>query len=226
MTAVVESTRLDLSQIDEVLLAGSSTLFPGLQSHLGLLVPPTSPVTVTIDPSQVIAIGCALTALHLSELEDGLKVDEVLALAKEPVVCTAKPIGLVVPGSEGDEMIAVVPAGAPLPIRRRVSIPVQNGAEKVGFELWEGKDEVKVEKIERPPIEKEEGDEEDEFDDEDEDEEKTTPVTRKVKALGGLQVELKNGGNVVLEVIVQRGGGIEARAWEEGRESEADRFEV
>ncbi|ORX33520.1 putative heat shock protein HSP60 [Kockovaella imperatae] len=220
LVSVVESASLDLSQIDEVLLAGSSTLFPGLQSHLALLLPPTTPVTAAIDPSQVIAIGCALTALHLSELEDGLKVDDVLALAKEPVVCTSAPIGLVVPGSE--ELIKIISAGAPLPVRRRVAIPVEQGASQVGFELWEGKDEVKVEKVEKAPVEKDEDDEDDDY--EEEDEEAKTAITVKTKALGGLQVDLKNGGNVILEIIVQRGGDIEARAWEEGRESEADKL--
>ena len=133
MTSVVESASLDLCQIDEVLLAGSSTLFPGLQSHLALLLPPSSPITTTIDPSQVIAIGCALTALHVSELEDGLKLDDILTHGKHSVACVSHPIGIVVPGDESKEMITVVPSGAPLPARRRIVISVGKGCRESGF---------------------------------------------------------------------------------------------
>lgn len=225
LTEVLKEAGLDLCQVDEILLAGSSTLFTGLQSHLALLVPPTTPVTSTLDPSEVIAIGCVLTALHLSTLEDGLKVEDVLAYAKEPVGTVSKPIGLVVPGQEGNEIVKIIEAGAPLPVRRRVALPVE-GAGKVAVELWEGKDEVKVEKVERAPIEKDEDDEDDEDDEEEEDEEIKTPITVKEKAVGGIEVDVKGGKNVILEVIVQRGGGLEVRAWEEGNEAAATKFEA
>ncbi|WVQ97697.1 hypothetical protein IAU59_004811 [Kwoniella sp. CBS 9459] len=227
LTEIVQSAGLDLAQIDEVLLAGASTLFPGLQQHLSLLVPPTTPVTAAIDPSQVIAIGCALQALHLSTLEDGLKVDDVLATAKQTADVTLAPIGIVLPGQSSEELAAVVvDAGAPLPVRRRVAIPVTS-AGKFGFELWEGKHEVKVEKVERPPVEKDEDDEdEDEEDEEEEDEEIKTAITKKVKALGGVSVEAKGEGQILLEVIVQRGGGLEVKAWQEGHEDSADKFEA
>ena len=224
LNAVVQETGLDLAQIDEVLLAGASSLFPGLQSHLSLLVSPTTPVTAAIDPSQVIAIGCALTALHLSTLEDGLKLDDVLAYGKESAGTVSKPIGLVVPGQDGNEMIPIIPAGAPLPVRRRVALPVESSG-KVALEIWEGKEEVKVEKVERAPVEKTDDDEDDE-DDEEEDEETKTPITIREKAIGGVLVEAKNGKNVLLELIVQRGGGLEVRAWEEGSEDSAVTFEA
>ncbi|WWD21955.1 hypothetical protein CI109_106443 [Kwoniella shandongensis] len=226
LTSVVQSAGLDLVQIDEILLAGASTLFPGLQQHLSLLVAPTTPVTAAIDPSQVIAVGCALQALHLSTLQDGLKAEDVLATAKTTVDTTSAPIGIVIPGQEGDNLAAVVvDSGAPLPVRRRVAIPVSS-ASKVVLELWEGKHEVKVEKVERAPIEKDEEDEDDEDDEEEEDEEIKTPITVKTKALGAVEVSVSKEGNLLLEVIVQRGGGLQVRAWEEGKEESADKFEV
>ena len=102
LTSIVNEAGFDIAQIDEVLLAGSSTLFPGLQSHLSLLVAPTTPVTATIDPSQAIAIGCALQALHLSKVSDvdGLTVDAVLGLAKDMDACLAHSIGFAIPGAE------------------------------------------------------------------------------------------------------------------------------
>ncbi|WRT65163.1 uncharacterized protein IL334_002106 [Kwoniella shivajii] len=219
----VQAAGLDLAEIDEVLLAGASTLFPGLQQHLSLLVSPTTPVTSTIDPSEVIAVGCALQALHLSTLKDGLKVTDVLSSIKDKVDVTSSPIGLVIPGQ--DEISAViVDSGAPLPVRRRVAIPVKKG--NVALELWEGKHEVKVEKVERAPIEKSDDDDEDEDDEEEEDEETKTPITKKTKVLGGVQVDIKGDGQLILEVIVQRNGGLQVKAWEQGHEDNKDEFEV
>lgn len=231
LTSIVNSAGLDLVQIDEILLAGSSTLFPGLQQHLALLVAPTTPVTAAVDPSQVIAIGCALQALHLARVEEteGLKLDEVLKLGEGEVSVTSVPIGIALPGQESKELLAkVLDVGAPLPARRRVALPVEKGTEKVILEIWEGKDEVKVEKVERAPREKTEDDEddEDEDDEEEEDEETKTPITTKTNLLGAVEVAVKSGGNVVLEVIVQRNGGVVVRAWEEGNEAAADKIEV
>lgn len=223
LNSVVKEAGLDLCQIDEVILVGSSSLFPGLQQSLALLVSPTTPVTVTLDPSEAIAIGCALQALHLSRLEEGMKVDDVLSLAKESVSCTAQPIGIVMPGQEGEEIIKLVNGGAALPARRRVALPVAKGVSKVALEIWEGQDEVKVEKV--APSEKVDGEDEEE-EEEEEEEENKTPVTKKVTQLGAVEVGLKDGGGVVLEVIVQRGGGLEVRAWEEGHETESDKFEL
>ncbi|ORY21478.1 putative heat shock protein HSP60 [Naematelia encephala] len=229
LSEVVASAKLDLSQIDEILLAGSLTLFPGLQQHLALLVPATTPVTATIDPSEVIAVGCALQALHLSTLEDGLQIEDVLALGKGEVECTSKPIGLVVPGQQGDEMITLIPAGAPLPVRRRVVIPVKAGTERVALEIWEGKDEVKVEKVDPVPREKTVDDEDDEDEDEDEDdepEEIKTPVTLKVTCIGATELDIHEGRDVLVEVIVQKSGGVQVRVWEDGHQGHPSTFEV
>jgi heat shock protein 1/8 len=222
LTSTVKEAGLDISQIDEVLLAGSSTLFPGLQSHLSLLVSPTTPVTSTIDPSEVIAVGCALSALHLSTLEEGLKLNDVLEYGQGEVDTLSAPIGVALPGSEGT-ITKILEKGAPLPLRRRVAFPVFGGVEKVALEIWEGKDEVKVEKVERSPRDQDDDDDDDE---EDEDEETKTPITVRTKALGGVELGVKGGKQVVLEIVVQRGGGLEVRAWEEGREDEVASFEA
>ncbi|WOO77904.1 Heat shock protein 70 [Vanrija pseudolonga] len=222
----VEAAGLDIAQIDEVLLAGSSTLLPGLQQAVAFSVNPTTPVTAAQDPSEVIAIGCALQALHLATLDSRLKVDDVLAFAAKPIDTTAAPIGIVIPGATDDLIAAnVIEPGAPLPVRRRVAIPVAAGAGKVALEIWEGKEEIKVEKVEVAPVDKVEG--EDEFsDDEDEPEEIRTPITKKTTRLGAVEVAVADGKQLILEVIVQRGGKVEVAAWEEGNEAGADKFEV
>ncbi|KAL1408509.1 Hsp70 protein that interacts with Zuo1p [Vanrija albida] len=222
----VEAAGFDIAQIDEVLLAGSSTLLPGLQQAVAFSVSPTTPVTAAQDPSEVIAIGCALQALHLATLDSRLQVADVLALAAKPIDTTAAPIGIVIPGATDDLIAAnVIEPGAPLPARRRVAIPVAAGAGKVALEIWEGHEEVKVEKVEVAPVDKIEG--EDEFsDDEDEPEEIRTPITKKTTRLGAVEVAVADGKQLILEVIVQRGGKVEVAAWEEGNEAGADKFEV
>jgi molecular chaperone DnaK (HSP70) len=227
LTSIVNEAGFDLAQIDEVLLAGSSTLFPGLQSHLSLLVAPTTPVTATIDPSQAIAIGCALQALHLSKVTDvdGLTVDAVLGLTKDKDACLAHPIGFALPGADSKEIVKVIEAGAPLPTRRRIAVPVATGTNKVALEVWEGKDEVKVEKVERPPVEKDD-DDEDEDDEEEEDEEIKTPILTKSALVGAVQLELKSAAFLMVEIIIQKDASISVRAWEEGDESNSDSFEA
>ena len=226
LTSIVNEAGFDIAQIDEVLLAGSSTLFPGLQSHLSLLVAPTTPVTATIDPSQAIAIGCALQALHLSKVTDvdGLTVDAVLGLAKDKDACLAHSLGFAIPGAESKELAKVIEAGAPLPTRRRIAVPVATGTTKVALEVWEGKDEVRVEKVDRPPMEKDEDD--DEEDEEEEDEEIKTSILTKSTLVGAVQLELKSAAFLMVEVIVQKDASISVRAWEEGDESNSDSFEA
>jgi heat shock protein 1/8 len=225
LTSIVNEAGFDLAQIDEVLLAGSSTLFPGLQSHLSLLVAPTTPVTATSDPSQAIAIGCALQALHLAKLSDveGLTLDGVLGLAKDKDACLAHPIGLAIPGAESKEIAKVIEAGAPLPTRRRIAVPIASGTNKVALEVWEGKDDVKVEKVERAPIDK---DDEDEDDEEEEDEEVKTPILTKSALVGAVQLDIKSAAFLMVEIVIQKDASISVRAWEEGDESNSDSFEA
>lgn len=221
LSSVVSEAGLDLQQIDEVLLAGSSTLLPGLQQHLALLVAPTTPVTATLDPSQVIAIGCALQALHLSQLPAELALPDVLSLADREVPSLSSAIGLAAAGS--DDLVKIIEASAPLPTRRRVSIPVQSGASKVGVELYEVKESVKVTKIPPPP--KEEGDEE--FsDEEEEDEEVKEIVLSKGKFLGFVSVETEGKEAVELEIIIKNDASAEVRFWAQGQEEKASRLEL
>lgn len=224
LTKIVEEAGLDLAQIDEVLLAGASTLFPGLQSSLAQIVQETTVVSATIDPSQVIAIGCALQALHLSQLPAELALPDVLALAQQSVPTLTAPIGLAPAGStEEDAVVKIIEAGAPLPTRRRLQLPTASGASSVGVELYELKESVKVTKIPPPP--KEEGDEEFSDDEPEEEEEEKEVVLAKGKCLGGVTVDSQGKGKVELEVIVTKEGKGEVRFWVEGAEDKASRLE-
>ena len=222
---VVQEAGFDLAQIDEVLLAGASTLLPGLQSNLQQLVAEETPVSAAIDPSQVIAIGCALQALHLSQLPAELALPDVLAIATaRDVPALSASIGLAAPGSGETEVAKLIEAGAPLPTRRRVQLAVAGGAQKVGVELYEIKESVKVTKIPPPP--KEEGEEEYSDEEPEEDEEEKEVVLTKAKCLGGVQVESEGKDKVELEVIVSKEGKVEVRFWVEGAEDKASRLEI
>ena len=223
LTKIVEEAGLDLAQIDEVLLAGASTLFPGLQSSLTQIVQETTVVSATIDPSQVIAIGCALQALHLSQLPAELALPDVLALAEQSVPTLAAPIGLAPAGSKEEDAVKIIEAGAPLPTRRRLQLPTASGASTVGVELYELKESVKVTKIPPPP--KEEGEEEYSDEEPEEDEEEREVVLAKAKCLGGVTVDSQGKGKVELEVIVTKEGKGEVRFWVEGAEDKASRLE-
>lgn len=191
-----------------------------------MVFPPTTPITSTLDPAEVIAVGCALQALHLSQLPDDLKVDDVLKLAESPVGTTAAPIGIIVPGQQQDDLLnaVVVASGLALPVRRRVEIPVAKGTEKVAFEVWEGKDDVKVDIIEKEKVEKSAEDSEDEYSDEEEEpEEVRTPITKKTTLLAGLELTMtdKSASSVLFEVLIQKDGKVNLRLWQSGKESDA-----
>ncbi len=213
--------------LSQVILAGSSTLLPGLSSHLQMIFPPTVPITSTIDPSEVIAVGCALEALHLATLPAQLKLEDVVELAPNAttaqVDATSAPIGIVIPdGSDTEIMHTVVPASTPLPARRTVELPLAKGTSRVGLEVWEGKDEIKVEKVEKVANGDVE-DDEDESDVEEEDEEVRTAITMKVKVLAGIELDGISAGakSVVLEIIIDVAGKVSLRLWENGKEEKA-----
>lgn len=222
---VVVDAGFDLAQIDEVLLAGASTLFPGLQNSLQQLVQETTPVSAAIDPSQVIAIGCALQALHLSQIPAELVLPEVLAIASDREVPTlSATIGLAAPGSDATAVVKLVEAGAPLPTRRRVQLSVASGASAVAVELHEVKESVKITKIPPPP--KDEDEEVYSDDEPEEDEEEKEVVLTKAKCLGAVQVDTNGKDKAELEVIVQKDGKVEVRFWVEGAEDKASRLDL
>lgn len=211
--AVVKDCGLDPVQVDEVLLAGSSSLLPGLAKSISYLFPESTPVTTALDPSQAISIGCALQALHLSQLAHSQTgAIDLTNLLHDPTTkqpTTSAPVGIVLPG--GDEFFTVVPEAAILPARRQVSLAVEAGTTEVGVEVWEGKETIEVEKIPAPPR-----DEDDSDDEPEEDEEVSKVVLKKTTHLKNVKVPVKatKGGNVVIEIIVTDAG-VEVKGWEQ-----------
>lgn len=210
---VVESTGKNVAQVEEILLAGSSALLDGLTESLLQLFPEDSPVPITslLDPSQAISTGCALQALHLASLKaDTLPLESLLAAPTSNIPTTAKPIGLVVPGSE--EFVVLVPDATPLPARRLVSLPVAAGVTEVGLELWEGEETIRFDKAPKVVYSDDE-DDEDDFEPED-----IAVVVRKPTTfLTAIKVPVKSNkdAKVVLQVIVE-GTSVQVEAWEQG----------
>ncbi|CDZ97976.1 Molecular chaperones HSP70/HSC70, HSP70 superfamily [Phaffia rhodozyma] len=216
--SVVEGCGKNLVQVDEVLLAGSSSLLPGLASGISLIFPEETAITSVLDPSQAIAIGCALQALHLAQLSTSstgaISQDDLFAALTSEIPSTSQPIGFVLPGS--DEFHVVVPADTPLPARRVVALPVSAGVNQVGVEVWEGAESIKIDTIAPPPRD------EDDSDSEEEEPEEVASVVRSPKTfLAAVKVGVKasKDAKVLVEVIVHDGS-LEVNAWEEGADSD------
>lgn len=218
---VVESCNLNVVEVDEVLLAGSSSLLPGLASAIEMTFPEGTPVSAVLDPSQAIAIGCALQALHLAELPTAstgaLPLETLLATPTTDIASTARPIGLVIPGLEEANFHTVIPADTPLPARRLLALPVAKGVTTVGVEFWEGTSSIRTETVTPPPRSASELDS-DEEDEDDEPEEVSTVVVDKTTFLQAVSIEAKDDRKVYFEVVADREGKVDVRAWLEGEE--------
>ena len=157
------------------------------------------------DPTTLLARGCALQAKLLAEIpeaDEDIRKSFQHSSTHADVHVTAKTIGIVLPeevpaGGEkkdasdlGGQWIVGVPRETPLPYRRIVQFECDLGAgvegseKKVGFELWEVSESVKVETIKLPKPEDEEAEDEDE--EEEEEEEIREKIITKETLLGCL----------------------------------------
>ncbi|KAG8939115.1 Hsp70 protein that interacts with Zuo1p [Tulasnella sp. 419] len=232
---VLQKSDVDVTLLDEILLVGATASLGGLAAEIQSAVQDETVTRIRqdLETFEVLAKGAALQARLLASTEDEkvLKAmagedDESRALTKVNV--TTKPIGLVFPGDPaGGQWVPVVAAGVPLPVRRVVRFNVDpSKTTRVGVEVWEGKDIVKVEKVQQEKIEPEEGEEEEE----EEEEEVRTRDVEKETLLGGLDLQL--GGNtkkkvpVLIKIQVDVNGALEARLWQEGLQDQAKTLKV
>lgn len=194
----LKEAKLDVSQVDEVILAGGSARLPGLTNQLLALFPEDghTKITASIDADQVIGRGCAIHSQTIAGTpEDAPERKHLIDLAQLPPTAngslkapvTSKPVGLVVPGDasknaavvDGELFVTLLPAQTPLPARRSYMFPA-SAAGKVLLSFAEGTPDVKVEKVDPPA--RDEDDEDDEDDLEDEPEEKRTAIVKANKA--------------------------------------------
>lgn len=178
---LVARAEMDLFDIDEVVYIGGSACLPGLDETLsqGLaesVITPFKAGTVVGggvgDPTTILARGCALQVQLLYTLSrQSADLHNVFNRGSEltSTTATSRTIGLLVPqegaeGSMGGVWMPLVLKETPLPCRRTLSfeVDVAESGSKVGFEVWEVKEGVKVDHLPLPRLEDEEPNEDDE----------------------------------------------------------------
>jgi heat shock 70kDa protein 1/2/6/8 len=183
---LIASAGLDLYDVDEIVYVGGSASLPGLDETLaqGFAESVVSPFTAgTVvgggvgDPTTILARGAALQAKLLATLGESTDEERDVKAAFAPgsswqhVKATSKTIGLVFPeenseSSLGGQWVPVVLKETALPCRRTVRLDVDlgegEGDKKVGFEVWEVKESIKVTKEKLPKVDEDDEDEEEE----------------------------------------------------------------
>ncbi|KAG9311204.1 Hsp70 protein-domain-containing protein [Chiua virens] len=155
---LAESAEIDLYDIDEIVYIGGSASLPGLDESLSHAF--TESVITPFKAGTVVAHLLVSLARESSE-------ELLAAFDKESkvtsIAATSRTIGLLVPqedsaGSLGGIWIPLVLKETPLPCRRtlRFEVDASEAGAKVGFELWEVKEGVKIDHVKPPKIEEEE----------------------------------------------------------------------
>ncbi|KAF8325431.1 Hsp70 protein-domain-containing protein [Cantharellus anzutake] len=185
---VLNTAAINKESVDEILLVGSSAGLSGLAEKLELFFGENSKVSIRSDlnPSELIAKGAVAQAELLISLPKDSPLHDAFAHANEvvKVIATAKPIGLVFPGSNDNVIpVVLVPSETPLPARRIVRLAVASGATRVGFEVWEGNHGLK--ELPKPEGVKADAEEEDE-----EEEPQREAIVTRSEFLGALAVDI------------------------------------
>lgn len=204
--SVVQKAKLDILDIDEILLSGGTSHTPkiasNLQSHFPestvIIAPSTNPNA--IHPSELTPRGAAIQASLISEFETSQIEENTEAVV---VVTPHLPHALGLVTGE-DQLAVIVPADTPVPVRRTVQIPVKNGGD-VLLRLAEGVREIKVTKEETTAKTKNDDDNED--DDDDDEDYEPEEIREKVWKAGQVVAEagirgVKKGGKVEVQVNV------------------------
>ena len=236
---LVVDAGLDLYDIDEIVYTGGAGCLPGLdESVLGVgfsetVTTPFSTGTAVgggaSDPTTILAKGAVLQAKLLAEIAGNQDILPAFGTETEftDVRATSRTLGLILPeesagGGLGGQWIPVILKETPLPARRVYTFDVdlgENASEKVGFEVWEVKESVKVELVKVPLPEDEEEDEEEELE---ETEEKEKLIEKDGAALTSIVVPVKNGKKgkgrwktkIGVQFVVGEEGKVEITAWE------------
>lgn len=247
---LVEGVGLDLYNVDEIVYVGGSACLPGLDETLaqGFTESTVTPFTAgTVvgggvgDPTTILARGCALQAQLLASLgEDDVEVREAFNGDSERVnvKATSKTIGVLFPEENteglGGQWVAVLSKETAVPSRRTVGFEVDLGesdSKRLGFEIWEVNEGIKVERVKPPKVELE-------FDDDEEEEEEDIEVKEKtveketlfgsISLVAGAAVNEKGRWKtkLMLQFETSRDGAVEVRVWEDGKISEISSISI
>ncbi|KAI9450059.1 Hsp70 protein-domain-containing protein [Lactarius psammicola] len=239
---LLQRAGLDWIHVDEVVYAGGSSCLPGLDAALAVHLREdalTPFVTGTVagggigDPTTVLARGAALQARLLAEISGAdERVRNAFGRSSElvDVQATARTIGVLFPeaGAEGlgGQWVGGIQAETTVPARRTYALDVdlgEGGERRIGLEVWEVKEGVKIEKVKPPKDEDEEYEEEEE---EEEIEVKEKTIEKEV-FLGGLELVARQARKVgkrwrtSIEVQFLLNGKLEVSACERGQEEKS-----
>ncbi|KAL1940510.1 hypothetical protein VTO73DRAFT_7945 [Trametes versicolor] len=251
---LVAAAGFDLYDVDEIVYAGGSASLPGLDEALSQgfsesVVTPFTQGTVVGggvgDPTTILSRGAALQAKILIQLAESTDEErEVKASFTHghqytQAKATSKTIGLLFPeesageSSLGGQWVPVLLKETPVPARRIVAFDVDlgegEGEKKVGFEVWEAKEGIKIEKVKLPKLEDEGGaDDEEEEDEEEEVKEKTVEKENVLTSISFVATQAKQKGGrwtTRLEVTVKVGedGTLEVSAVEVGASGKGEK---
>ncbi|KAI0668764.1 actin-like ATPase domain-containing protein [Trametes maxima] len=250
---LVGAADLDLYDVDEIVYVGGSASLPGLDETLSQgfsesIITPFTQGTVVGggigDPTTILSRGAALQAKILVQLgestdeEREVKASFTHGHQYTQAKATSKTIGLLFPeegaeGALGGQWVPVILRETPVPARRIVAFDVDlgegEGEKKVGFEVWEAKEGVKIEKIKPPKLEHEDGvPEEEEEEEEEEVKEKTVEKESLFTSLSFIAQQAKQAKgrwSTRLEVTVKVGedGALEVSAVEVGASGKGEK---
>ncbi|TBU41533.1 actin-like ATPase domain-containing protein [Dichomitus squalens] len=255
---LVSAAGLDLYDVDEIVYVGGSASLPGLDETLSqgfpeTIVTPFTQGTVVGggigDPTTILSRGCALQARILAQLAEGTEEErEVKASFTHghqytQAKVTSKTVGFLFPEENaesalGGQWIPAVIKETPVPARRIIAFDVDlgegEGEKRVGFEVWEAHEGVKIEKVKLPKLEDEEPVEGEEEEEEEEEEvkEKTVEKENLLASLSFVakQATKKKGARWTtrLEVttIVDENGALEISAAEIGASGKGEKTTV
>jgi len=223
--SAVEKAKLDLLDIDDILLAGGTSNTPRIAANLASHFPESTTIIApsksssAVNPSELIVRGAALQA-HLIQSFSTEDVEQSTHPAVTVTPHLSQAIGFVV---GNDEFKPVIPAETPLPVRRTLQFTNNGEGQGVLIRLCEGIRDIKVTKPEpRANGAKTNGagddaDDED-FDDEDEEEEETREKAWKIGTmLGELALkDAKKGSKIQVQVQVSAEQEIQVSAMEVG----------
>ena len=238
---LVADAGLDLYDIDEIVYVGGTGCLPGLDRAVldagfleEVVVTPFSDGTAVCggasDPTTLLAKGAVLQAKCLAEIAGDHNLLPAFGTETEltKVKTTNKTLGLIFPeewvedGGLGGQWVPAILKETTLPARRIFTFYVdlgENNSGKVGFEVWEVKESVKVELVKPPPLG---GDDDDDEDEPEEREQKEKLIEKDGAALTSITIPVNNGRKekgrwktkIGVRFVVDEGGKVEVTAWE------------
>ena len=235
---LVVDAGLDLYDVDEIVYAGGTGCLPGLDGAVlgvgfneAMVTTPFSTGTAVggggSDPTTILAKGAVIQAKVLAEIAGDHDLLPAFRTGTQltKIKATSKTLGLIFPEERvedcglGGQWVPVLLKETALPARRTLTFDVdlgENNPGKVGFEVCEVKESIKVELVKVYPHE------EDEEEEQEEAEEKEKLIEKAGEVLTSITVPVNNGRKekgrwrtrIGVRFVVDEGGKVEITAWE------------